>query len=210
GVKLSGFTGGSIGLAANQPASFPVRATSQAGKPLVYAYLTASAATTTAQSWTVEVWNGKPGQTGSTQVCTATDGFSTVMDVLSANANKITSISVSTSSPAIGGSFDVSAVGDTGQMGAGDASDQVSSNGVFSMAPAMDDSWPADSFQLTGVSVTIGGSTTHDKLRIYPGTAAAGAYTAVYNFTVRKAPAGATTVLPVQNIASGTQVKYTG
>jgi hypothetical protein len=209
-IKLSGFAGGSIGLAANQSASIPARATSQTGKPLVYAYLTASADTTTAQSWTVEVWNGKPGQTGSTQVCTTGDGFSSVIDVLSAGANKITSISVSTSSPAIGGSFDVTAVGDTGTMGAGDASDQSGGNGVFSMAPAMDDSWPADSFLLAGVSVTIGGTTTRDKLRIYPGTSAAGAYTTLYKFVVRKAPASATAVYPVQNIASGTQVKYTG
>ena len=32
---------------------------------LVYAYLTASAATSTAQSWTVEIWSGKPGQMAS-------------------------------------------------------------------------------------------------------------------------------------------------
>jgi hypothetical protein len=209
-IRLSGFAGGSVGVAANQSASIPVRATSQSGKALVYAYLTASAETTAAQSWTVEVWNGKPGQTGSTQVCAAVDGFSKVLDVIDAAANKITSISVSTSAPAIGGSLDVTAVGDTGTMGAGDASDQSGGKGVFSMAPAMDDSWPADSFALTGVGVTIGGTTTRDRLRIYPGTSAAGAYTAVYSFTVRKPAAGTTPVYPVQNIASGTQVKYTG
>ena len=80
-VRLSSFTGGSIALAANQSAAIPVRATSQSGKPVVYAYLTASAATNTAQSWTVEVWKGKPGQAGSTQVCGASDGFSKVIDV---------------------------------------------------------------------------------------------------------------------------------
>ena len=32
-IKLSGFTGGQLGLAANQSASIPARATSQAGKP---------------------------------------------------------------------------------------------------------------------------------------------------------------------------------
>src|SRR2546422_515079 len=37
-VKLSGFTGGAVGLAASQSASIPVRATSQSSKPLVYAY----------------------------------------------------------------------------------------------------------------------------------------------------------------------------
>src|SRR6266542_3417786 len=95
-------------------------------------------------------------------------------------------------------------------MGAGDSSDQASGNGVFSLAPAMDDSWPADVFSLTGVQVTIGGSTTHDKLRIYPAASAEGAYTAVYDFTVRGTTASSTPILPVQNIASGTQVKYTG
>jgi hypothetical protein len=208
-LKLSGFSG-AIGLAANQSASIPARATSQSGKPLVYAYLTASVQSASAQTFTVEVWNGKPSQAGSTQLCAATDGFSSIEDVISANANKITSISVSNSSPAIGGSFDVTAIGDTGTIGAGPSSDQSGGNGTFSMAPAMDDSWPADAFSLTGVQVSIGGATTHDKLRIYPGTAAAGGYTTIYNFTVRGTTSGATTVLPVQNIASGTQVKYTG
>ena len=209
-IRLSGFSGGSVGLGTNQSASIPVRATSQSGKPLVYAYLKAATETATAQTWTVEVWNGKPGQTGSTQLCAATDGFSQVLDVIDAAANKITSISISTPAPAIGGSFDITAVGDTGTMGSGDASDQSAGKGVFSMAPSMEDSWPADAFALKGVSVSIGGTSTRDRLRIYPGTSAAGAYTVVYSFTVRKAASGATPVYPVQNIASGTQVKYTG
>jgi hypothetical protein len=209
-IKLSGFTGGKLGLAANQSASIPARATSQAGKPLVYAYLTATGDSTTAQTFTVEVWNGKPGQTGSSQVCTTTDGFSAVEHVLNAAANKITSISVSNSSPAIGGAFDVTAAGDTGQMGAGIAADQSSGNGVFSMAPAMDDSWPADAFTLTGVRSTLAGTTYRDRLRIYPSAAVEGAYTSRYDFTVRTTTSSATPVLPVQSIASGTQVKYTG
>ena len=209
-LKLSDFVGGSIGLGTNQSASIPARATSQAGHQLVYAYLKAASATTSAQTWTVQVWNGKPNQSGSSEVCQAADGFTKVVDVISASANKITSVTVSTSAPALGGSFQVSAVGDTGTMGAGDASDRVSGNGVFSMAPAMSDSWPADAFSLTGVQVTIGGTTTRDKLRIYPGTSAAGAYTAVYKFAVRGRTSGPTPVRPVQNIASGTQVKYTG
>lgn len=149
-IKLSGFTGGALGLAANQSASIPVRATSQAGHPLVYAYLTATALSATALTFNVEVWNGKAGQSGSTQVCTTSDGFNSVTKVIIASANKITSISVSNSSPAIGGSFDVTANGNTGTMGAGPANDQDSAgNGVFSMPPAMSDSWPADAFTLT-------------------------------------------------------------
>jgi putative Ig domain-containing protein/Big-like domain-containing protein len=214
-IKLSGFSGGALGLAANQSASIPVRATSQAGHPLVYAYLTASAITATPQTFTVEVWNGKPGQGGSTQVCTATDGFSSVTKVISAAANKITSVNVSNSSPAIGGSFDVSADGDTGTMGAGPSADQDSAgNGVFSMAPAMADSWPADAFTLTGTQVAFSSGTTYlDKLRVYPTLPAhtnSLTYTATYHFTVRNTTSAATAVYPVQNIASGTQVKYTG
>jgi mRNA-degrading endonuclease toxin of MazEF toxin-antitoxin module len=208
-VQLSGF-GGVVGLAANQSAAIPARTTSQAGHPLVYAYLTAGGISASAQSWTVEVWNGKPGQSGSSEVCTQSDGFSTVENVISANSNKITSISVSTTQPAIGGSFQVTAVGDTGTMGAGLSSDQSGGNGVFSMAPAMDNSWPADTFTLTGVQVTMGGSTLRDKLRVYPSTSSEGAYTAVYSFTVRGSAASSTAILPVQNIASGAQVKYTG
>lgn len=214
-IKLSGFTGGALGLAANQSASIPVRATSQAGHALVYAYLTATAISASAQTFNVEVWNGKPGQSGSTQVCTTTDGFSSVTKVIGASANKITSISVSNASPAVGGSFDVSANGDTGTMGAGPSSDQDSAgNGVFSMAPAMSDSWPADAFTLTGTNVTFSSGTSYrDKLRVYPTLPAhtnSLTYTTTYHFTVRNTTSGATSVFPVQNIASGTQVKYTG
>jgi hypothetical protein len=214
-IKLSGFSGGALGLAANQSPSIPVRATSQAGHPLVYAYLTASAITATPQTFTVEVWNGKPGQGGSTQVCTAADGFSSVTKVISAAANKITAVNVSNSSPAIGGSFDISADGDTGTMGAGPSADQDSAgNGVFSMAPAMADSWPADAFTLTGTQVAFSSGTTYlDKLRVYPTLPAhtnSLTYTATYHFTVRNTTSAPTAVYPVQNIASGTQVKYTG
>ena len=214
-IKLSGFSGGALGLAANQSASIPVRATSQAGHPLVYAYLTASAITAAPQTFTVEVWNGKPGQGGSTQVCAAADGFSSVTKVISAAANKITAVNVSNSAPAIGGSFDVSADGDTGTMGAGPSTDQDSAgNGVFSMAPAMADSWPADAFTLTGTQVTFSSGVTYlDKLRVYPTLPAhtnSLTYTATYHFTVRNTTSAATAVYPVQNIASGTQVKYTG
>ena len=214
-IKLSGFSGGALGLAANQSESIPVRATSQAGNSLVYAYLTASAISATAQTFTVEVWNGKPGQGGSTQVCATTDGFSSVTKVISAAANKITSVNVSNSSPAIGGSFDVSAVGDTGTVGAGPSSDQdAAGNGVFSMAPAMSDSWPADAFTLTGTQVAFSSGTTYrDQLRVYPTLPAhtnSLGYTATYHFIVRNTTTAATAVYPVQNIASGTQVKYTG
>ena len=208
-MKLSGFSS-AIGLAAHQSASIPARTTSAAGKPLVYAYLTASAVSASAQTFTVEVWNGSRTRRVPAAPCTATDGFSSVADVISANANKITSISVSNAAPSIGSSFDVTAIGDTGTIGAGPANDKSGGNGPFSMAPAMDDSWPADAFSLSGVQVAIGGATVRDKLRIYPDGAAAGAYTATYKFTVRGTTGGATTVLPVQNIASGTQVKYTG
>ena len=208
-IKLSGFPG-SIGLASHQSASIPARATSQGGNRLIYAYLTATAAVATAQSFTVEVWSGKPNQAGSSELCDKTDGFSSIEDVISANSNKITSISVSNSSPAIGGSFDVTAVGDTGTIGAGPANDQSAGNGPFSLAPAMDDSWPADAFSLAGVRVALGGTTTYDRLRLYPAAASGGAYTATYTFTVRGSTSTPTSVLPVQNIASGTQVKYTG
>lgn len=211
-IKLSGFSGGALGLAASQSASIPVRATSQAGHPLVYAYLSATAISASAQTFTVEVWNGKPGQAGSTQVCAASDGFSSVTKVISAAANKITAVTLSNGSPAIGGSFDISADGDTGTVGGGPASDQDSSgNGVFSMAPAMSDAWPADAFTLTGTQVAFtGGSTYRDKLRVYLPHSNGVTYTTTYHFTVRGTTSGPTAVYPVQNIASGTQVKYTG
>ncbi len=142
-VKVTGFSGGSLSLAAHQSASIPARAFANGTtNPLVYAYLTALTASASAQTFTVQVWNGKPDQVGSSELCTYGDGFSSVTHVISANANKITSISLSNSAPAIG--------------------------------------------------------------------ATGGGYTTIYKFTVRDTTSGSTAVLPVQNIASGTQVKFTG
>jgi len=214
-VRLSGFTGGSIGLGTNQSASVPVRSTSAGGKGLVYVYLKAAAVASTAQTWSVEVWNGRPGQAGSTHVCSAGDGFSKVLDVISANPNSISSITVSSSTPALGSELTVTAIGNTGSMGAGDSGDQVAGKGVLSMSPAMDDAWPADAFLLTGVSIEMrSGSTVtlteRDRLRVYPSSSSAQDYTAVYKFSLRNTTTTDTTIRPVQNIASGTQVKYTG
>ncbi|MGA0060997.1 MAG: beta strand repeat-containing protein, partial [Planctomycetota bacterium] len=198
---------GTLGLASGQSPAIPARGTSSNGKPLVYAYLTALAETSTAQTFTVEVFNGKPGA-GGVSVCTYQDSFLSVLDVISASANKVTSVSASTTSPVVGGSFDVTAIGDTGQTGNGPSTDQDGGNGVFSMAPANDDAWPADAFTLTGVRLTLGGTSYRDRLRAYPSTS--GAYTAVYSFTVRQTKNTTTPIRPAQNIASGNGVKYTG
>ena len=166
-----------------------------------------NAETASNQTFTVEIFNGKPSA-GGTAVCTYTDGFSEIIDVISASANKVTSVSASTTAPSVGSNFTVTAVGDTGSTGSGPSSDRDGGNGVFSMAPAMSDSWPADTFTLTGVSLVLGGTTTRDRLRVYP--TASGAYTATYSFNVRSARNTTTPIRPAQNIASGAQVKYTG
>ena len=213
-INISTFSSGALSLATNQSADIPVRTLSQesATKRLAYVYLRGNSATTTLQTFKVTVSSGKLGTPGATTLCEISDGFSRVEDVIDASANKVTSVTVSTTTPAIGGSFYVTAKGNTGTIGAGIAGDQVGGFGVISVAPSMNDSWPADAFTLVGISWDFGdtGTFAYDRLRYYPNASSNTPYTARYYFAARKTTSQPTPIRPVQNIASGTQIKYTG
>ena len=213
-IRVSGFSSAALTLASTQSADIPVRTRSMADstKRVAYVYLKGVSASTTLQSFTVTVSKGKYGTPGYTPICDITDGFSRVEDVIDAAANKVTSVTVSTTTPAIGGSFYVTAKGTTGTIGSGITGDQLNGFGVISVAPSMNDAWPADAFTLVGISWDFGNTQVfvHDRLRYYPQTSKDTPYTARYYFVARGKTSSPTPVRPVQNIASGQQIKYTG
>ena len=65
-IRVSGFTSAALSLATTQSQDIPVRTRSldSASKRLAYVYLKGSSATTSLQSFTVTVSNGKPGTPG--------------------------------------------------------------------------------------------------------------------------------------------------
>jgi len=190
-------------------------------KRLAYFYLYAPNKTNSLQTFTITLYNGNPA-IGGTTICSDTDGFSSVNDVISANANKITGVTVSNANPVIGSDFSVTATGQTGTLGRGPTDDRLLVNGnnigPISLSPAMVDNWTADAFSLIGIKfrydIDNNGTLTNDAyqynwLRYYPTSTASKLYDVTYYFTVR-AVATNVPVRPVQNIVSGTQVKYTG
>ena len=230
-IKLSSFTaasgGAKIALASNQAAAIPVRdsfknsgGTDDATKRVAYFYLTTNYSGNDYaidQTFTIQLFNGNPNLNGQ-EICNATDGFSDIIDTLSANANKVTSVTPSTTTAVIGSNFSVTALGQTGTMGAGDPIDRVSGYGPFIISPSILDSWDANAFNLVGVSYLIDSNNngfltddtaTYNSLRYYPQFTSNRKYQVIYYFAAREV-ASSTSFAPVQNIASGTQVKYTG
>jgi outer membrane protein OmpA-like peptidoglycan-associated protein len=206
-VRLADFGGGAVGLGSGQAASQQIPALAGSGTTSLFWYLTASGPSTTTQTHGVEIWQGRPDLPGSSRLCAESGGFAKVAETIKAAANKLTSVSVSAGTPHLGATFTITVQGETGTIGSGpnDNSDQQS----FWMSPAATASWPADAYRLVGTSLTLGGTTYSDILRKDLLSSPNKVYTAVYTFRAIGFTASATDVVPVQQIASGTQIKHT-
>ncbi|WP_199509758.1 Ig-like domain-containing protein [Nucisporomicrobium flavum] len=205
-VSLTGFTGGSVALGSGQPSAQQIATLGGGASASRFFYLTAQAQTATAQQHTVGIWQGRPDLPGSAQLCADPGGFAGVEETIKAAANKLTAVTVPGGTPRIGGTFTVTVTGDTGTIGSGSANDPQS----FWMSPAASGTWPAGAYRLVGTSLTLSGLPTYtDTLRVSNLSSASKSYTAVYTFRAVGFTTSATGVLPVQQIASGTQIKHT-
>lgn len=209
---LSDFTGGSLALASGQAASQRVGDLGAGEATSRFWYLTATAPNAAAQNHTVTVYDHNPALPDATPLCSTSGGFSSVQGTLAASANKVTGISVDGGTPKLGSTFTVTVTGNTGTIGSGMTGDAES----LWMTPAVTENWPADAFRLVGTSLTISPDgtapqqTDTDTLRVAGLGSAARPYTAAYTFQAIGFSSSPTTVQPVQEIASGTQVKHTG
>jgi outer membrane protein OmpA-like peptidoglycan-associated protein len=218
-VQLSGFGGGPLGLNANQPAAIPLGNLSAASTRPAYFFLTASpvSETTTAQTFSVNVYRGDPSK-GGTLICSYADGYSGgVYDAIQASANKVQDVtgdsvaaSVSTSTPQLGGTVTLTVEGTTGTLGNGPDGVPFIYETPTSLA-----SWPAGSFRLTGTTLTLSpgtaGATTYtNQLEVSDSSwGSAQDYVAQYTFQITGTTSSATAAYPIQEITSGTQVKHT-
>lgn len=209
-VKLDNFSDPSkLDLNSSQPAAFAVLGHTESNLPLGYAYLTSTGATTAAQTWRVSVYHGNPALSGSTLICTYSDGVSKIHDNITAAANKPDTVKI-IGTPTLGRTFTMEVKGSTGTIGAGVAGSGDSY--VVGLSPSMGNSWPAGSFQLVGVTTSFGSggiATTDDYLRTNFSSAdnSNRNYTTNYTFLVRKPVDTPTNPVPRTSIASGTQVK---
>src|SRR3954470_11419271 len=207
-LRLQGFTGGVIAPANGSTATspVPVGALGAGAAAPVYAFLKAATSTTTAQSHDVVVYSGRPGS-GGAELCRETQTIGSVQQVIKAAANKVTSASLSAATAELGGSFHLTVSGASGTIGQGIASDP----GVVRFSPAVAASWPSAAFRLVGVSheLPLGGAPVADLLSRSSMSGANQDYSVTYTFRVVGATTSSTPVVPVSNIASGTQVKHT-
>jgi hypothetical protein len=148
-VTIGSFAGGVVSLAPNGASTVHVGALAAGASRTVYFFVQAATATTTAQTHTITVYSGKPGSGGS-QVASQNESL-TVADTIGANPNKVSSVSVSTTTPALGGSFSITVNGCTGTT-------QLPPVEYFT--PAASVSWPANVFELTSTQVKLVGSPT--------------------------------------------------
>jgi hypothetical protein len=206
-LRLESFSGGQVrpatGAATTSPV--PLSALASGASAPTYAYLKAAAATSSATTFDAVLYNGRPGS-GAAELCRETQTVTSVQDVIKAAANKVVSVS-GPSTATLGGTFTLTVNGSTGTIGAGIASDP----GVVRFSPAVAASWPSDSFRLVDVShqLPLGAAAMADLLSRSSMSGPDRDYAVTYTFRVVGPTTNATPIVPVQNIASGTQVKHT-
>ena len=117
-VSLSNFVGGQVALANASDQYMQLPDIANNGTQTVYFLLKASASTKVAQSHDVKVWSKRPDLATATNSYGCTFSFKKVAETIKAAANKPTGTSV-TSIGAVGTTFVVTAEGATGTIGAG-------------------------------------------------------------------------------------------
>ncbi len=199
-VKVDTFTNTALlGLAPTEDGLYHVGALSSNSSANAYFDLK-GAVTASAQSYTLHLYNGKPG-TGGTETCSSSQSNSSVASTIQSGNNTVSSVSYT--SPYLGGNFTMTIIGTTGTIG---------SAGIFSYTPATQDSWNADCLELQDSSIVMtGGNTGTFTHGLYQTGLASSStnYTITYTFKAKCVTSSSTAVEPLSYISSGTQVKHT-
>ena len=214
-VEVSGFTGGSVRLANSADSAQPLGDVAAGGTNAAYFLAKASEESNKAQAHVVKVYDRKPGSGGALPLFTCNFGFSSVAETIKASANKVDSITTTTVS-AIGTTFTITVLGDSGTIGAGNATD----GRLMWLSPASRSTWPTQAMRLEDTAITTySDSARSTVLKTYSNTlalnTAAGItshnrqyYKAVYTFRVMGNAPAIASISPSAMISSGTQVKH--
>jgi len=220
-VQLDSFSGGVVSLANPLDANTPIGNMTSSDNKMSYFLLKANKSTTLAQTHVVRVYSGRPDLPSSTQLYSCTFKFVKVSETIKAAANKVNSITPSTSTLVLGSTMTVDVRGYTGVIGKGSPID----GSIMWISPAARSTWPSSSLRLENVTlgfyqnkqyknVVSNGSFTN---QLYVKTLSNGSsilgnkyyYKAVYTFRILGKSAAAAPVSPVAQISSGTQIKHT-
>ncbi|HYH66692.1 MAG TPA: Ig-like domain-containing protein [Urbifossiella sp.] len=208
-AEISGFSAG-IGLAssgpgATAPAVVRLGDLTAAGSLNAYFYLSGTESAT-AKTYSVTFYSGLPSQ--GNVLAAFGESLLAVEDTIQAAANKFTGGSVvSSGTLAIGSTFDLVLQGTTGTVG----------NPLIAYTPASLPDWLASSFQLVSTNLTfssgdLAGAVVPAGSLFYspdPSATSNSAYTITYTLRAINATSTTTSLTPITNIGSGTQVKHT-
>ncbi len=214
-VSLDTFSGGVVSLANPADSAIPLGDISSETKTAFF-LLKAPTNTSTAQSHILRVYSGKPGLNSSTELYSCKYTFTKVAETIKALANKVQTITPSTTSYVLGNTMNIVVEGDTGQIGSGNAID----GDMIWVSPVSKSSWPTSALRLVSTNLKFWNNSSKnanafegeyvDTLRVknlrtldtrlY--------YTATYTFKIIGQPTSAASIAPVAQISSGTQVKH--
>jgi hypothetical protein len=201
----------------------------------VYFLIKASTSTKTLQTHTVSIYGGRPDAVGATAISQCDFSFTKVAETIKAAANKVTSVTVDAGTPSIGQLVTVTVSGAGGVIGAGSAD----VGKILWFSPAAFSSFPTTALRLESVKLKVANNSNFNtggvnKVWIYDEallvtpsitpsvdssfsgeetTANAldskAYYENVYKFRVVSRAATSTSIKPVAQISSGTQIKHT-
>lgn len=200
---------------ANSPTQIGLGSLANGQTKTAFFYLGSNAdAITATQTHTVSVFSGTP--VSGSKIANQDFSFvqtpngngvdDAVQNTIQANANKVNSISLSSTSVNVGATFTVTVQGETGTIGAGK---------VLAFTPASYSNWRADLYQLTSTSIVFSGGnsgTYNNTLAIPSGSLTSTAntnYTATYTFKAIGATNPGVNFSPIAYISSGQNVKHT-
>lgn len=214
-ISVDSFSGGVVRLANPADAVQPLGDVAASSTKTGFFLLKAATSTNTAQSHVVRVYSGKPGTLAAQELYSCTYSFAKVAETIKAAANKVTSIT-STSVSTVGSTMTVTVLGATGTIGAGSAAD----GSMVWLSPVAKSSWPTGALRLETTSFGVftnqgrtqvfAGSPFVNQLRIPLPSGSKYFYTAVYTFRIiGTAAVSSSDIIPIAQIASGTQIKHT-
>lgn len=201
----------------------------------VYFLVKANVSTKTLQTHTVSIYSGRPDAVSAAPLSQCDFSFTKVAETIKAAANKVTSVTVDAATPSIGQLVTVTVKGAAGTIGAG--SPDVGR--ILWFSPSAFASFPTSSLRLESVKLKVADNVGisdngSNKLWIYderllvtpsitpsPDSAYTGEETTAdtlvgkryyeneYKFRVISRAPTATSIQPIAQISSGTQIKHT-
>lgn len=201
----------------------------------VYFLIKATTSTKTLQTHTVSIYGGRPDAVNATAISQCDFSFTKVAETIKAAANKVTSVTVDAGTPSIGQLVTVTVKGAGGVIGAGSAD----VGKILWFSPAAFSTFPTTALRLESVKLKVSDNSQiqangnnrvwiyDERLLVTPSiTPSADStftgeetqadpldakryYENEYKFRVISRAATSTSIQPVAQISSGTQIKHT-